>query len=1174
MDLANALKPAATGAVMVVIAETGDGRADQIVDAIPASLDIHARLDCAAASRARIGGVAEDLRLDDYDGGVIVLEDAQWADPTSIGRLQRLIRTSEEGLLLVVAHRPVQGADHWWIDQLCEAASGSAELVRAQVALDDAETTQLDGPAADVVAGALLVPGPLAVDVVSRLLSIEREEALSLCEGLVRDGILTESRSGFGPSGSSEGAVSQARVGNVAGRLAKILSEDGAEPSIIGSLLLAAGNGGAAFPLLRASAVEADNRNASGEAFHLAESALAAADAVTDIPGQEIGLLHLIAGRFLRTAGRTEWAIEHLDEATRRLEGHQLVEALTLSANLADDSQRPQDAERIVAQAEWQASNLDDTRQLGTLHTLRARSLSRIGFATEADWALDKSFNLIGSETSDEYWAALWYRAWIRFDRGEMALASSQFAHLAEQAFRQENSAAAADNLAWQSRALFANGHPDQALEAISRAQTLSTEAGLEGPVFLTQLALAEGGITYGAFEQALEASERVLDLVERQLPAWENMARCLRAQALLGIGDLKAAKEEIAAAIDACPPGANGWRWRTRCQAVETLIDYRIDGTVDGSRAEDLADLLLQSRLYGWAADELTLVGESDSRPEAAESALAIATRIGQPMLAARAATAGDLWERPEAGPTVAHLRQIQTRLPEEWSDKWTSLEHVRKGLQAPEPDDHAEDLGVATKAMDDALERAGLTGEGVLSPAQRRSRGLVPKRRVRRTAQFVAAAMAIVVVAAATAFGVIALSDDPPPTTVVATPTTAAEATATTIAPGIAGTTCEIDNGRGFLFGTASHRGDSARTGFTDVSGPREVSCLYWDSPTSGAITTTPLAFGQQLFVGTDQGTFYIFDQSNGRFRTISVGGIGSAPALGEANIPGAEDANSAPSIFVFVDRNGVAQAHKAGIAAFTSWYTDLGTTVTSAPIVFDGRVFVAGVDGVVRALSADLGVQTASWPANGSTVGSFEADLALSDGLLYAASSDGFVYVLDTNEDLAEVCRYDAGAPIQIGPVIDQGVVYVPSSEQLIWMFPAGDCDGRVSNRLSPMTMETPNIVPPAVVNGIIYLAEGPYIYAKDLNDNQADLWMPSTVDANSTITSPPVVTQDTLYFAAEDGMVYAVDSTTGELLWQFDTGLTVRGGITVVDDAVFVASENGTVYALGPTPASDG
>lgn len=66
----------------------------------------------------------------------------------------------------------------------------------------------------------------------------------------------------------------------------------------------------------------------------------------------------------------------------------------------------------------------------------------------------------------------------------------------------------------------------------------------------------------------------------------------------------------------------------------------------------------------------------------------------------------------------------------------------------------------------------------------------------------------------------------------------------------------------------------------------------------------------------------------------------------------------------------------------------------------------------------------------------------------------------------------------------------------------------------------------------------------------------------------IASPPVVTNDAVYFGTETGRVYAVDSDTGDLLWEWQTGNYVRASPVVIEGAVYVASGDGNVYALGP------
>jgi outer membrane protein assembly factor BamB len=77
-----------------------------------------------------------------------------------------------------------------------------------------------------------------------------------------------------------------------------------------------------------------------------------------------------------------------------------------------------------------------------------------------------------------------------------------------------------------------------------------------------------------------------------------------------------------------------------------------------------------------------------------------------------------------------------------------------------------------------------------------------------------------------------------------------------------------------------------------------------------------------------------------------------------------------------------------------------------------------------------------------------------------------------------------------------------------------------------------------------------------------------WSEGKVGVDSKIASPPVVTDDAVYFGTENGTAYAVDSDTGDLLWQWRTENYVRASPVVLDGVAYIASGDGNVYAVGP------
>lgn len=1162
-----AVARASNGESSVVSVESVDGSVGSLVDQLPPGLPVYSRVSCASACLAAAGGVAEELRIDSFTGGAVVIENAQWSDPTSLGRLQRLVRSGDTPVLLIVGHRPVEEVDAWGLDQLSSAARKHAALLEIELGglAADVQPPDLDAKSLDLVIAASLLTYPLPVSVAASVLDTTDEEILAIGEMLATSGVLRQTREGFTRSALPVG-VGDARTGHIAVKLADALEESGGAAGVIGSLRAYGGQPGPAYVALSAAAIAARSRKAAGEAFHLAESAItASADAGVGTP-QEIGTLHLICAEFLRSAGRTKWAVSHLDQALDHLDGPERIDALRLAATTADDTQRPQTAESTVAIAEHEAVSAGDMVTYGSLLALRARALHRIGFAVEADAALAKALTLSENDTTGvRRLHALLNKAWIHFDRGEAGLAEVEFTRLRDHAQASEGSDSVADKEAWRARALFASGHPVEALQAIAVSEEISLREGVEAPLFLTQLALTEGNLAYGRPADAFAAAEEALDLVERQLPAWENMALSHRAAARLVLGENQSALDDIERALEVTPTGADGFRWRLRCRALRMEIAAANGTSWPAAEAEDLADQMLQARLYGWAAELLCAISEHGGREGAALEAMAIANHAGLPMVAARAAQAGGLWGEEAAVATILAVRAVGRNLPSDWTEAWSSLPHVSAALDAPEPEETPE-AHAASVAMDEALRTAGLADvDTILSPAQRRSSGLVRQPRRRRGIWAVAAAIGIVAVAAGTAFGVTQLISTDDSTPEAAVPVTTTPGPVDSIPLTIEETQIPVANERGFLFGTAELRGDLGRSGFVDVSGPRTIDGYYWKVRTGGAVDATPVAFGQQLFVGSSEGTFYALDQSTGDeiWTLTPEGRISTAGALGQADV----GEGRSPEMVVIADDAGVVRAHQAGISAAAPWSTQLDGRIRSSPIVANGQVVVATSEGFLYGLELIGGSVLWTYPADGVGIGAISADLAYRDGLVYMGTQDGMLHIVDITGDLVEeVCTYDARDPIVVNPIIVGGVVYVGTTAQNIWVLPEGECSGSVPGRLPLYVTETPIEVAPAIVGDIMYIPDGPYLYAKNLADN-SDVWAPGDVDADSGISAAPVVTNDAVYFASEDGVVHAVDSMTGESLWTWITGLHVRGSPAVVEDAVFIVSGDGFVYAIG-------
>lgn len=114
-------------------------------------------------------------------------------------------------------------------------------------------------------------------------------------------------------------------------------------------------------------------------------------------------------------------------------------------------------------------------------------------------------------------------------------------------------------------------------------------------------------------------------------------------------------------------------------------------------------------------------------------------------------------------------------------------------------------------------------------------------------------------------------------------------------------------------------------------------------------------------------------------------------------------------------------------------------------------------------------------------------------------------------------------------------------------------------------------------PAVADGVVYQplmnalpcrdpdrsAPG-YLVALDAETGR-ELWRFEA----GVIESSPLLVDGVLYFGSWDRKVYALDAASREVIWSFETGDEIKGGVAYAGGTVFVGSYDGKVYALDAT-----
>ena len=289
-------------------------------------------------------------------------------------------------------------------------------------------------------------------------------------------------------------------------------------------------------------------------------------------------------------------------------------------------------------------------------------------------------------------------------------------------------------------------------------------------------------------------------------------------------------------------------------------------------------------------------------------------------------------------------------------------------------------------------------------------------------------------------------------------------------------------------------------------------------WTFPVGDEVDSSPTVTNGVLYVGCIDRNIYAIDTNTGQKKwTFTTNGeVHLSPTVANGVVyvssndssVSAIDAQSGKKIWVFSPGssgqsfvssppmvvNGVVYIGSPGdnkiyaINAKTGqpkWSFFMGWNgFISTPMVANGVLYVASIDGKIYAIEAETGQKKWAFPANGGVY----AALTVANGAAYVISIDGIVYAIDTTTGHQK------------------------------WVFPTKNATG---------SWEQP---PPIVVNGVLYVAsDDSNVYAINTTTGQQKWAAP--VDSHGW--SLPLVVNNMLYITGSyDGNVYVIDTTTGQ------------------------------------------
>lgn len=285
---------------------------------------------------------------------------------------------------------------------------------------------------------------------------------------------------------------------------------------------------------------------------------------------------------------------------------------------------------------------------------------------------------------------------------------------------------------------------------------------------------------------------------------------------------------------------------------------------------------------------------------------------------------------------------------------------------------------------------------------------------------------------------------------------------------------------------------------------------------------------------------------------------------------------------------DSDGVAVVELPKLAEFTA---ATGGRIHAAPALADGRIYLAGRDGIVRSVSAETGREISR--CDTGLLGGFAGAPVARGGHVWVATLDGLALVLDA-ATLKELRRAPLAGPARANPV-DAGVGVVVADEsgavqcldeslRPVWKHTFGKIvadpvvvddtvlvvtldgelvaldrrSGTVASRVR--LPEDPRWGAPAAAGGRAWIGgDGHRVVCVDLRNGRVE-W---TAEVDGPVRARPARVGDRVVVANSKGGVALLDAASGDEVSRMLVGAPVSGAVLALPEGFAVATERGMV-----------
>jgi outer membrane protein assembly factor BamB len=261
---------------------------------------------------------------------------------------------------------------------------------------------------------------------------------------------------------------------------------------------------------------------------------------------------------------------------------------------------------------------------------------------------------------------------------------------------------------------------------------------------------------------------------------------------------------------------------------------------------------------------------------------------------------------------------------------------------------------------------------------------------------------------------------------------------------------------------------------------------------------------------------------------------------------------------------DKNIYCYNIKTGTPA---WKIRTGAPVVAAPVIAEGTVYIGGSDSVFRAINLKDG--SIKWAFKGVS-GFVETKPLLYEGKIIFGAWDTHLYALNAG-DGSLAWKWSNGnngvllSPAACWPVGSEGKVFVAAPDRF----------------LSSIDVQTGKTVWRTkryqVRETVGISADGKRIYARCMTDTVIAfspsagsldiLWAQNCAYGYDIDPSMPIEKDGVLFFGTKNGLIFALDGPTGNILWKHRLGGTIVNTMVPLDSHHAVVTDlSGTIALL--------